>query len=845
MRHISIRLSEDHFNRIKETGKSPTRVVREALDNYFGILRPEERAFHEVLDEHVREYHKHVVHKDDHKDDEQTWTYASDNSVTAQADLTDSLSAGMIIKLVQGVNIKFFRIESVVYVDPTTTITLNGGGIFTVADTAIDSHMETFGAAAYGVPREILRATEDTPGYMPGLTNDGTTFLRDDGTWALPGGKGYLTVGPHNWCDYVTDGAADDVQINAALASFGGKAGTVLLDCDATFDMTDDIDMPQRTALMSISVAYSDHFLGDVPTLSISRAHKNISVKMNSSTRLSGIRFYYPDQVKHTAPPEVYAPSIVAAGNPACDIEIDHIHFVNSYIAFDSTLETWPGGFATSSIHDCSGYPLYIGFRLGRSGDFTEYYNNRFGAAGYPDCCYHDPYPNDLSNWVKANGRVFVAEYDYEDSSYNLEASHFINNFAFEYFSLISILNNSVSTSVGITLIGNHSDSCGNAIEMHKCGGVTALGNVFYGTGENSFNRVEGIISGNHFHGDDDGIHFVDCTNLQSLGNQIHATGNRGMLFGSCSHITCVGNGIDAEPPIYEGLYGIYWDADCHDFTCADNEISNLATGGKSIVIEAGADNFTIHDNRSSFPISNLAGTSSTKLEHDNCDVSIVEGIFALNELVYTDANDKCFIKKHFQKDYVGNLALDQISAHSPRLVYGHDSSNAGYVWNGAAWYGLSGSLLKIGVGIDESLFIIGTDNGLYKWVSGSWSSCGGVITQFAVLDATHVYAIGSGYLYFYNGSGWTQLDNLTQISYLSVARDGSLFAITTINSNLVKWSGSAWGASLGGTLTAIAAVNGSFVWAIESDSLCYYDGASWVDTNLEVSSISVMNGMD
>ena len=68
-------------------------------------------------------------------------------------------------------------------------------------------------------------------GLCPRLPNDAIKFLNGVGAYAVPGGSGkpYVVVGPDAWCDYVTDGTADDVQFNAAIAALPATGGTIYL----------------------------------------------------------------------------------------------------------------------------------------------------------------------------------------------------------------------------------------------------------------------------------------------------------------------------------------------------------------------------------------------------------------------------------------------------------------------------------------------------------------------------------------------------------------------------------------------------------------------------------------
>ncbi len=56
MKHSSIRLSDIHYGKIKETGKSPSLVIREALDLYFGIPQSEVTGVHEVVQKAIKEH---------------------------------------------------------------------------------------------------------------------------------------------------------------------------------------------------------------------------------------------------------------------------------------------------------------------------------------------------------------------------------------------------------------------------------------------------------------------------------------------------------------------------------------------------------------------------------------------------------------------------------------------------------------------------------------------------------------------------------------------------------------------------------------------------------------------
>lgn len=55
MKHTSINLSDEHMRQIKESGESPTAIIRKALNAYFS---PQPSAL-ELIREHERLYHMH------------------------------------------------------------------------------------------------------------------------------------------------------------------------------------------------------------------------------------------------------------------------------------------------------------------------------------------------------------------------------------------------------------------------------------------------------------------------------------------------------------------------------------------------------------------------------------------------------------------------------------------------------------------------------------------------------------------------------------------------------------------------------------------------------------------
>jgi hypothetical protein len=190
----------------------------------------------------------------------------------------------------------------------------------------------------------------------------------------------------------------------------------------------------------------------------------------------------------------------------------------------------------------------------------------------------------------------------------------------------------------------------------------------------------------------------------------------------------------------------------------------------------------------------------------------------------------------------LGDQVLTSCCALNANNICGCNSSGEVWQWDGEEWSCLSTSptMQECSLGSDGTLCGTKTDQGTVQWDGDSWEVMAtGAAVCTAVLDSAHIYIVGSdhttyGHLYSWNGSDWDELDT-TDINYISVAKDGSLFSILNSDGSLVKWSGTAWGSSLGLAtgLKQIAAKSGTMVWAVGSDDKLYYwNGLTWTKSS-------------
>ena len=105
------------------------------------------------------------------------WTYLSANSVTVPTDLTATYYVGLKATMVQGGVTKYFRIVGSSYSAGTglTTITLDGFGIYTVANAVITAHSDMCAENVAGFPLPFSGT-----GATGGQTITGRTASGDD-----------------------------------------------------------------------------------------------------------------------------------------------------------------------------------------------------------------------------------------------------------------------------------------------------------------------------------------------------------------------------------------------------------------------------------------------------------------------------------------------------------------------------------------------------------------------------------------------------------------------------------------------------------------------------------------
>lgn len=105
----------------------------------------------------------------------ETWTYASATTFTIGGDKTGKYQKGDKIKLTQ-TTVKYFRITNITYSSPNTTITVDGFGIYTVANASITSPYFSKADNPQGFPQKEVVLFSGTPAASITLSETSANF---------------------------------------------------------------------------------------------------------------------------------------------------------------------------------------------------------------------------------------------------------------------------------------------------------------------------------------------------------------------------------------------------------------------------------------------------------------------------------------------------------------------------------------------------------------------------------------------------------------------------------------------------------------------------------------------
>lgn len=135
---------------------------------------------------------------------------------------------------------------------------------------------------------------------------------------------------------------------------------------------------------------------------------------------------------------------------------------------------------------------------------------------------------------------------------------------------------------------------------------------------------------------------------------------------------------------------------------------------------------------------------------------------------------------------------------------------------------------------VNNKLYAIGTDNGLYKYANNAWSRIGSggdtVKDDFHILSENDIYAIGADNHVYHYGSAWTELAGNGLLQKKVYFDSAAVYGIG-LDNGFYKWNGTAWNLVGNGSASDFVIAGPSKIYTIGTNSHVYlWNGSAWIE---------------
>ncbi len=88
---------------------------------------------------------------------------------------------------------------------------------------------------------------------------------------------------------------------------------------------------------------------------------------------------------------------------------------------------------------------------------------------------------------------------------------------------------------------------------------------------------------------------------------------------------------------------------------------------------------------------------------------------------------------------------LKQISVGGASHIWGVNSGDAIFRWNGSGWQGIDGRLKNVSVGADGTVWGVNAGDAIFRWNGSGWQRIDGGLKQISVGSANSVWGVNAG----------------------------------------------------------------------------------------------------
>jgi Tectonin domain len=134
---------------------------------------------------------------------------------------------------------------------------------------------------------------------------------------------------------------------------------------------------------------------------------------------------------------------------------------------------------------------------------------------------------------------------------------------------------------------------------------------------------------------------------------------------------------------------------------------------------------------------------------------------------------------------------------------------------SGGSFEKLPGAARDIGIGADGTVWIIGTDNGIYRWNQNNWDRVEGSGVAISVDRSGSPWVVNAQNQIYRYVNGRFEVMNNGRARDIAAAPDGAVYIVGT-NSEVYRLAGNDW-QSMGGSAERIAAGPNGTVWVVNN----------------------------
>jgi tectonin-like protein len=141
-------------------------------------------------------------------------------------------------------------------------------------------------------------------------------------------------------------------------------------------------------------------------------------------------------------------------------------------------------------------------------------------------------------------------------------------------------------------------------------------------------------------------------------------------------------------------------------------------------------------------------------------------------------------------------------------------------------WTPFPGAALDVGAGADGTLYVIGTNGGIFRWTGSTWDQLPGAGVRIAVGPTGDPWIVNKdNAISQWTGSTWKQLPGAG--TDIGVGADGSAWVIGT-NAGVYQWTGSAWSETSGAGARIAVGPTGD-PWLVNKENAIFrWTGSTW-----------------